>query len=104
VDNQNKCVFNGSDLGKSYSAAALQSRLTNINETSIKHDEANNNNSSGSLPKEIGPQKQQEKTIAATFKREGLLDMLLSAKEQNDNTPSGLLKKKRKKKKKNRDL
>lgn len=44
VDNQNKCVFNGSDLGKSYSAAALQSRLTNINETSIKHDKANNNN------------------------------------------------------------
>ena len=104
VDNQNKCVFNGSDLGKSYSAAALQARLININETSIKHDEANNNNSSGSLPKEISPLKQQEKTITATSKREGLLDMLLSAKEQHDNTPSGLLKKKRKKKKKNRDL
>jgi len=104
VDNENKCVFNGSDLGKSYSAAALQSRLTSINKTSIKHDEANNNNSSGLLPKEIGPQKQQEKTIAATFKREGLLDMLLSSKEQHENTPSGLLKKKRKKKKKNRDL
>jgi hypothetical protein len=27
VDNQNKVVFNGSDLGKGYSAAALQSRL-----------------------------------------------------------------------------
>ncbi len=27
VDNQNNCVFNGSDLGKGYSAAALQSRI-----------------------------------------------------------------------------
>lgn len=30
VDNQTKCVFNGSDLGKAYSAKALTERLTNL--------------------------------------------------------------------------
>jgi len=29
VDNQHKCVFNGSDIGKQYSAAALQGRINN---------------------------------------------------------------------------
>ena len=100
VDNQNKCVFNGSNLGKSYSGAALQSRLIKADENSIKLEEGKNNNSSGSLPKEISTQKQQEKTITSTSKREGLLEMLLSAKEQYDNTPSGLLKKKKKEKEK----
>jgi hypothetical protein len=32
VDNQTKCVFNGSDLGKSYSAKAILDRLTDIPE------------------------------------------------------------------------
>jgi len=104
VDNQTKCVFNGSDLGKHYSAAALQSRLVNFNENSISPEETNSSNSSGSLPIEINPQKHQEKNITATSKNEGLLDILLSPKGQYDNTPSGLLNKKKKKKKKNRDL
>jgi len=38
------------------------------------------------------------------LKNENLLDVLLSNKEQYDNTPTSLLKKKRKKKKKNRDF
>ena len=32
VDNQNKCVFNGSDLGKNYSIGSLQARLANMKE------------------------------------------------------------------------
>jgi hypothetical protein len=87
VDNQNKVVFNGSDLGKGYSAAALQS-----------------SSSASAIQKEIGQQKQQEKTITPIIKSEGLLDILLSTKEQHDNTPSSLLKKKRKKKRKNHNL
>ena len=104
VDNQNKCVFNGSDLGKGYSAAALQSRLATVYENSIAKDKPNNSISSGSLPNEINLQKQQDKTIATPSKNESLLDVLLSTKEQYDNTPSSLLKKKRKKKKKYFDL
>jgi hypothetical protein len=100
VDNQNKVVFNGSDLGKGYSAAALQSRLATGNEKSLTQDETKGSNSAGSIQKEITQQKQQEKTISNIQKSEGLLDILLSTKEQHDKTPNSLLKKKRKKKKK----
>jgi Relaxase/Mobilisation nuclease domain len=98
VDNQNKVVFNGSDLGKGYSAAALQSRLATANENTIKQDETKSGSSSGSMQNDVTPQKHQEKTITATTKSEGLIDVLLSTKEQYDNTPNNLLKKKRKKK------
>jgi hypothetical protein len=104
VDNQNKVVFNGSDLGKGYSAAALQSRLSTVNKNPLTKDDTNSGSSSGNLQKEVRLQKQQEKAIATTSKSEGLIDILLSAKEQYDNTPYSLLKKKRKKKKKNRDF
>jgi hypothetical protein len=104
VDNQNKVVFNGSDLGKGYSAAALQSRLATGNEKSLTQDETKSSSSASAIQKEIGQQKQQEKTITPIIKSEGLLDILLSTKEQHDNTPSSLLKKKRKKKRKNHNL
>jgi Relaxase/Mobilisation nuclease domain len=100
VDNQNKVVFNGSDLGKGYSAAALQSRLATGTEKTVTQDEKKSGSSSGSLQKEASQQKQPEKTIITTTKNEGLLDVLLSTKEQYDNIPNNLLKKKRKKKRK----
>lgn len=101
VDNQNKVVFNGSDLGKGYSAAALQSRLATGKEKSQTQDETKGGGSGGSIQKEMVQQKQQEKTIPFTTKTESPLDMLLSTKEQYDNTPYSLLRKKRKKKKPN---
>lgn len=104
VDNQNKVVFNGSDLGKGYSAAALQTRLSTVSENILTKDETNRSDSSGSLQNEIILQKHKEKEIAITSKNENFLDVLLSTKEQYDNTPTSLLKKKRKKKKKNRDF
>jgi hypothetical protein len=100
VDNQNKVVFNGSDLGKGYSAAALQSRLAAVNENPLTQDATKGSSSSGILHKENDLNKQQDKTISTTTKNENLLDVLLSTKEQYDNTPNNLLKKKRKKKKK----
>ena len=103
VDNQNKVVFNGSDLGKGYSAATLQSRLATGNEKSQKQDETTGNSSGGGRQKEMGQVKHQEKTITPVVKSESLLDILFSAREQFDYTPAGLLKKKRKKKK-NRDF
>src|SRR5665647_2003563 len=104
VDNQNKVVFNGSDLGKGYSAAALQSRLSTGNENTLTKDDTNSGSSSGNLQKDVRLQKQHGKAISANYKSEGLIDILLSSKEQYDNTPYSLLKKKRKKKKKNRDF
>jgi hypothetical protein len=99
VDNQNKVVFNGSDLGKGYSAAAIQSRLAATNENTLNQEEANTGSSSGSLQKENLHQKQQQKVMAPPSKYEGVLDVLLSTKEQYDNVPGSLMKKKRKKKK-----
>ena len=100
VDNQNKVVFNGSDLGKGYSAAALQSKLAAVNENPLAQDETKGGSSSGVLLKENDLNKYQEKTISITAKNENLLDVLLSTKGQHDNIPTSLLKKKRKKKRK----
>lgn len=102
VDNQNKCVFNGSDLGKAYSAAAIQTRLTSAPaENIIKQEEGESSQSSGSLGKEITIQKDKEKSNTLATKKENLFDVLLSTKEQYGNTPYQLLKKKRKKKQRN---
>ena len=99
VDNQNKVVFNGSDLGKGYSAAALQSKLAVVNKNPLAPDETKGG-SSCVLLNENDLNKQQDKIISTTTKNENLLDVLLSTKEQYDNTPNNLLKKKRKKKRK----
>ncbi|MBY0479095.1 MAG: relaxase/mobilization nuclease domain-containing protein [Chitinophagaceae bacterium] len=101
VDNQNKVVFNGSDLGKSYSAAALQSRLATGTEKSLSNDETRSGSSGSSIQKEMTQQKQHDKKIPITTKTASPLDILLSTKEQYDNIPNSLLKKKRKKKKPN---
>lgn len=101
VDNQNKVVLNGSDLGKEYSAAALQSRLATGNEKSLTQDETKGGSSGGTIQKEMSQQKQPDKTISLTTKTETPLDVLLSTKEQYYNIPNSLLKKKRKKKKPN---
>ncbi|TXJ26787.1 MAG: relaxase [Chitinophagaceae bacterium] len=102
VDNQNKCVFNGSDLGKGYSVAAIQSKLPNLpNENAIRQDEKESSHSTGSAGKEMPISKDKEKTVIVSASKENLLDVLLTAKEQFGNTPYSLLKKKRKKKRKN---
>ena len=97
VDNKNKCVFNGSDLGKGYSAAALQSRLVAKEEpkdiTLIEN--RNSGYSNFFQEKEIHKIKEDIKPI----RNENLLEQLLSPKEQNENAPWQLRKKKRKKKK-----
>jgi hypothetical protein len=100
VDNQNKCVFNGSDLGKGYSAAAIQSRLT-AKENILTKDKEGGSTQAGEIQKDIGLQKEQEKKLDTTLRNESLIDLLLSAKEQFGNTPFQLLKKKKKKRRKN---
>jgi hypothetical protein len=101
VDNQNKCVFNGSDLGKGYSAAAIQSKLaTAPTGNTIKQDEKESGHSSGSMSKELTVSKDKEKSISIATSKENVLDVLLSTKEQYDNTPYSLLKKKKRKKRK----
>lgn len=101
VDNQNKVVFNGSDLGKGYSASAIQSRLGNADKNTMKQEETKSGSSSGSAQKHLTQQKLQDKAITESAKTESPLDVLLSTKEQYDNVPGSLMKKKRRKKKRN---
>jgi len=64
-----KVVFNGSDLGKGYSAAALQTRLAIVNENPLAQGEIKGSSSSGVLIKEIDLNKQQDKTISTNAKK-----------------------------------
>ncbi len=99
VDNQTKCVFNGSDLGKDYSAAAVQSRLAANEGKIVQQAEDKQKEKSGfamaAQPVRQTPGKKEE----ITHYGEKLLDALLWAKEPYDTIPSHLLHKKRKKKK-----
>jgi hypothetical protein len=103
VDNQNKVVFNGSDLGKGYSAAALQSRLdSGEKDVTVTHEKKSGNVSNSNLEKI--QQKQFGKSNDFLVKNESLLETLMSAKEQFDNVPNSMLQKKRKKKRRNHNL
>ncbi|MBL0132830.1 MAG: relaxase/mobilization nuclease domain-containing protein [Chitinophagaceae bacterium] len=103
VDNQNKVVFNGSDLGKGYSAAALQSRLgSGDKDVSATHEKKSGDTSNSNRDKI--QQKQFDKSNDLPAKNESLLETLMSAKEQFDNVPNSLLQKKRKKKRRNHNL
>ena len=100
VDNLTKCVFNGSDLGKNYSIAALQNRLVN---TPNEKEQI-----SVAVQKEqpISYQPLIAKNVSRKYKQqlpksENLMLELLSTREQMQNVPFDLIKKKRKKKKKN---
>jgi hypothetical protein len=103
VDNQNKVVFNGSDLGKDYSAAALQSRLgSGEKDVSATHELKSGDTSNSNWDKI--QYKQFDKSNDLPVKNESLLETLMSAKEQFENVPNSLLQKKRKKKRKNQNL
>jgi hypothetical protein len=103
VDNQNKVVFNGSDLGKGYSAAALQSRLGSGEKDVSATQEKKSGDTSNSKRDKI-QQKQFDKSNDLPVKNESLLETLMSAKEQFENVPNSLLQKKRKKKRRNHNL
>lgn len=103
VDNQNKVVFNGSDLGKGYSAAALQSRLGSGEKDVSATYEKKSGDTSNSNRDKI-QQKQFDKSNDLPVKNESLLETLMSAKEQFENVPNSLLQKKRKKKRRNHNL
>lgn len=82
VDQRNKTVFNGSDIGKAYSAAHLQNRLAKIATKSIKR-----------VPAHADDQPLPEI-------KENLIELLLQPEQEFNVQPGGLIKKKRKRKRK----
>lgn len=104
VDNQNKCVFNGSELGKGYSVAALQSKLANPTvEIAVKQIDDDDRKTSGMSGKELHIEKNIGKSVTIASSKDNLLTLLITPEQQSGNTPYSLLKKKRKKKRKNPD-
>lgn len=85
LDENNRVVINGSDLGKAYSAAHLQDRLsTNPSAPIVANQE-----SSGRVE---------------TVSKENLLELLITPEQEFNLMPGQLLKKKRKRKRKHLGL
>lgn len=110
VDNKNRCVFNGSDLGKQYSASAIQAKLASplnqLQDSKYTIESENKANIAAetqatTLSNGTGVKVQEKQEIR--IKDGDLLNVLLSPKEDFGNTPFQLLNKKRKKKRKNSD-
>lgn len=110
VDNQNKAVFNGSDLGRQYSIGALQSHLFESvlkEKNGAEQTTANiNSNAEDKHPQTSGavqPLHQLTNENKETQK-ENLLQQLITPEPTNENVPVQLVKKSKKRKKKNRNL
>ncbi|MEP7374637.1 MAG: relaxase/mobilization nuclease domain-containing protein [Chitinophagaceae bacterium] len=102
VGNTHKTVFNGSDLGKTYSAVHLQNSILSMKaETGIEKEQTTASKSSTfQQEKNISIEKEQSASNTNTE----ALDDLLSAKNQQDFIPFQLLKKKRKRKRRSLGL
>jgi hypothetical protein len=101
VDNQNKTVFNGSDLGKAYSAKALIEKFGNVDKPIARKDPRQQNGSTYLKQKEATGylkqgkqtdylktlQKEQEKTYLKPNLPNQLLENLLG-KTDGDNLPT----------------
>ena len=107
VDHTTKCVFNGSSLGKQYSAKAIQERcgLITVSEQKMSDSTIKKSTESKSkIPNQISPKTslnetfQREKSIVTNTTIGKVLDMLTQS-EQAANYVPNLLKGKRKKKK-----
>lgn len=105
VDHQTKSVFNGSALGKQYSAKAIQERCGF--KVTVRPDlllQPGQKTGSTSLPAQatkpdITPALQDTNTVPVTISAGNLLDSLLQPEQQADYIPGQLKKKGRKKRK-----
>lgn len=104
IDNKTYCVFNGSDLGKQYSAAGMLQRMNKNKMISAEsHSPKIEKYGDGIMPKEIIVQEKKISMEKQQFKN-SVAEQLMDAKQGPGNTPSQLLKKRRKKKRKNLGL
>lgn len=109
VDHQTKCVFNGSALGKQYSAKAMQERCGC--KEAVKPEllpQPGQKTERVPLPAQtigsgVDNTSQDYNTAPATTSATGILDALLQPEHVSDYLP-GQLKKKRRKKKKRKDI
>lgn len=107
VDHQTKSVFNGSDLGKPYSAAAIGQR---IGQMETEKEKTASSFSQPSTPAVVTTKdqmevtEQKETTLDYSSNQEGLLELLTKPERGPQNIPYDLRKKKKKKRKRNLGL
>lgn len=89
VDHRTKCVFNGSDLGKAYSAKALTETFTTKDELKTYLGAAIRSTQANTFPR--------DELSKSSLPNQGLLDMVLS-KNYNEEIPNGLKPKRKRKK------
>lgn len=95
IDHNTKSVFNGSDLGKSYSANALSQWFSN---TKTIHSERNTSKQNHPVPAPF--EGYQRNVIPFSSGSKTVLDDLMKVDPQNDSLPEGMFQNKRKKKRK----
>ncbi len=91
VDNKTKVVFNGSDLGKPYSAKALLEKISDTPYAGSSGSTASTTETEGS-----------GKTIEMNLGIGTIVDDLISAKQHDFTSPDAAMKRRKRKKKKNR--
>lgn len=109
IDNNTKCVFNGSDLGKAYSAKGMLEKLEPTQRRKEIHQTAKEKptQTNQQTPKEVVTDKSQEIIIAKNHtadksmdqKQSTVLDELIRAEQTFGVTPYGLRKKRKQKRK-----
>lgn len=97
IDHRTKSVFNGSDLGKSYSASGIRQRLINTIEKNDLPDEKGRENRLESKEQN----NQIEGPDGSIGKSTDLIQMLLNTQRNESRFPNDFLKKKRKRRKRN---
>ena len=105
IDHDRKVVFNGSSLGKGYSAQAIMQRFTPFKLQDTAYDKALKNKTTGSkgVTTEQGSKHQMENQQAHIVTNEiiGMADSVIESSEDDSVTPWQLRKTKKRRKKRN---
>ena len=99
IDYRTKTVFNGSDLGKEYSASAIQQRINKRSEEKNAQKQFPSLNKIGQK-KELDPGQTKNYLSDHSVKNENLLEILIKSQKSESQLPFALLEKKRRKKRK----
>ncbi|WP_276504984.1 relaxase/mobilization nuclease domain-containing protein [Terrimonas pollutisoli] len=107
IDHNSKSVFNGSDLGKPYSAAAIQQKIGQQSSPPEASQALQSEKSKPASRKEIKTkdiERGKQLPIERSPQGNDLLEQLMKSEKEFGNTPYELRKKKRKKRKRNLGL
>jgi len=100
IDHRSKSVFNGSDLGKQYSAASIQERISGKDNEILLKTQQPVPAPSKELPI-VRHDKEKELSTNQDHNKQDMLEQLMQAERNNNRLPFGLIKKKKKRRKPN---